>query len=312
KILFAGTDESIILRPYNYTDANSSRALPPDLFVTALLRTSGKELPFESFSTWCTTWGSSSTPVCYAESFPSDPSTTRLRFAIKIALNTAGNGLPHPNFVLEEAIFYREHLNELQGRAVPKHYGVWVGTMTWGVTIACAFMEWAGLPYSIARLDKNLVRKDRRAKAMAALLALHKAGFLHNGMDEDTRHILFDKRRERAFVLDFTHVQRHRCHLNMPLKEYSGPPMAHILGCEELWQLGCAIKFFGSGPSLGPEADPEVQKANKKAEDAYFRRKRAQEARERLNASGERNGRPVQGVANDRPTEAAGGNHVQG
>lgn len=100
---------------------------------------------------------------------------------------------------------------------------------------------------------------DGRAKTMAVLLALHRAGFQHNGLDEDTRHILFDESRERAFLVDFENVERHictntgqvgPCRLNMPLKEYSGPPAPHILGCEEIWQLGCSVHFFGNGPRM--------------------------------------------------------------
>ncbi|KAL1733230.1 hypothetical protein EV714DRAFT_205107 [Schizophyllum commune] len=322
EIQFAGTHTSVILRPYKYDrglNANSFRALPPNSrFVTALPRIHGKKLSFERYSTWCSDWTTQSSLVFYAETFPSVRSrgATRFRFAIKAALNIEPDNYGHPHLeaMCHEAVFYAEHLGELQGRAVPKHYGIWVGTTPWGVSVACAFMEWAGLPFCSAAFDRNFERKDRRAKTMAVLLALHRAGFQHNGLDEDTRHILFDESRERAFLVDFENVERHictntgqvgPCRLNMPLKEYSGPPAPHILGCEEIWQLGCSVHFFGNGPPAGPEADPEVQKANQKATDAYLRKKRAQEATARLMTCLEEHRRQVSGVSASRPSEVA-------
>lgn len=170
EIQFAGTHTSVILRPYKYDrglNANSFRALPPNSrFVTALPRIHGKKLSFERYSTWCSDWTTQSSLVFYAETFPSVRSrgATRFRFAIKAALNIEPDNYGHPHLeaMYHEAVFYAEHLGELQGRAVPKHYGIWVGTTPWGVSVACAFMEWAGLPFCSAAFDRNFERKDRR------------------------------------------------------------------------------------------------------------------------------------------------------
>ncbi|KAL1733242.1 hypothetical protein EV714DRAFT_269917 [Schizophyllum commune] len=299
-IRFHGSGENIILRPYSYgrgVDANSFRALPPDRFVTAVPRIHHKKVPFERYSTWCTDWCTPSSLVFYTETFPTDRAAMRLRFAIKVALQTHVNnswGSRHLDSLLDEAMFYKEHLNELQGRAVPKHYGIWVGSTSWGGTIACAILEWAGMPYSIDEFDKDLERKDRRVKVMAVLTALHRAGLQHNAVgSENSGHILFDESREKAFVVDFKHAQEHHCRLNMKLKPYRTPPAPHILGCEELYEVGRTIQFFGIGPSFGPGADPEVQKATQKVQDAYYKRKQVQEARARLDAYLEQHGRTV-------------------
>ncbi|KAL1733239.1 hypothetical protein EV714DRAFT_269913 [Schizophyllum commune] len=311
EIQLAGTATSIILRPYKYgrgLNANSFRALPPHRFVTALPRMSHRQISFERYRTWCTDWCTSSSLVFYAETFPSDRSATRKRFAIKAALHIEPGeyGDPHLAALYREAVFYQEHLGQLQGRCVPRHYGIWVGTTPWGVSIACAFMEWAGLPYSSPKMDKNFERADRRMKAVVAVLALHKAGFQHNGLGEDTRHILFDESRERAFLIGFQYVEPHQCGLNMPLKEYSGPPAPHILGCEELWEIGCSVHFFGNGPSFGPEADPRVQAANQKALDEYNKKKRVEEARARLYARLDQHRQRLAEKAARRPPEVNG------
>ena len=167
-------------------------------------------------------------------------------------------------------------------------------------------------------------------KAVVAVLALHKAGFRHNGLGEDTRHILFDESRERAFLIGFQYVEPHQCGLNMPLKEYSGPPAPHILGCEELWEIGCSVHFFGNGPctflrassyscthricaAFGPEADPRVQAANQKALDEYNKKKRVEEARARLYARLDQHRQRLAEKAARRPPEVNGAAtaHVQ-
>ncbi|KAL1676606.1 hypothetical protein EV122DRAFT_291771 [Schizophyllum commune] len=311
EIKLAGTATNIILRPYKYgrgLNANSFRSLPPHRFVTALPRISHRQIPFERYKTWCTDWCTSSSLVFYAETFPSDRSATRKRFAIKAALHIEPGeyGDPHLAALYREAVFYQEHLGQLQGRCVPRHYGIWVGTTPWGVSIACAFMEWAGLPYSSPKMDKNFERSDRRMKAVVAVLALHKAGFQHNGLGEDTRHILFDESRERAFLIGFQYVEPHQCGLNMPLKEYSGPPAPHILGCEELWEIGCSVHFFGNGPSFGPEADPRVQAANQKALEEYNKKKCVEEARARLYARLDQHRQRLAEKAARRPPEVNG------
>ena len=45
--------------------------------------------------------------------------------------------------------------------------------------------------------------------------------------------------------------------------------------------------------AFGPGADPEVQKATQKVQDAYYKQKQVQEARARLNAYLEQHGRTV-------------------
>ena len=57
--------------------------------------------------------------------------------------------------------------------------------------------------------------------------------------------------------------------------------------------------------AAGPEADPEVQKANQKATDAYLRKKRVQEATARLMTCLEEHRRQVSGVSASRPSEVA-------
>ena len=102
---------------------------------------------------------------------------------------------------------------------------------------------------AILETSADPVLTSARVKVMAVLTALHRAGFQHNAVgSENSGHILFDESREKAFVVDFKHAQEHRCRLNIKLKPYRTPPAPHILGCEELYEVGRTIQFFGIGP----------------------------------------------------------------
>ncbi len=48
----------------------------------------------------------------------------------------------------DEAIFYAKHLRELQGKVVPRHYGIVTAKTSWGGRMVCAIMEYFdGLPW---------------------------------------------------------------------------------------------------------------------------------------------------------------------
>ena len=111
--------------------------------------------------------------VFYAEASRQDKTAPRQRFALKVAFNiTAGSGSPGGAFLdtfHREAIFYNEHLSKLQGIAVPKHYGVWVGRTPWGTTVACAIMEWGGRPFDYTIVDSKLGKPQRGCVTYSAI-----------------------------------------------------------------------------------------------------------------------------------------------
>ena len=113
---------------------------------------------------------------------------------------------------------------------------------------------------------------------MEALKALHDAGIRHNDLiDLEIRHMLYDTRREKAFIVDFSTAERHRCHLKMKMEPYTTTPPEDIFGCDELWYVGMNVDYFGDGPGelrgnvssvgvltfadSGPDADPRVVQA---------------------------------------------------
>ncbi|KAL1710915.1 hypothetical protein EV121DRAFT_191791 [Schizophyllum commune] len=269
KITFAGAPLATVLRPMRYrcagVDENSFNT-PPPAFITALPFVRGKTIPYDRYTTFCREWFSEGAMVFYAEAARYDEATPRQRFALKVAFNVTGNGSPGGAFMesfRREAVFYNDHLVKLQGIAVPKHYGVWVGRTPWDTTIACAIMEWGGHPFDDRIVDAKIGKPGRSGKIMESIKAIHDAGIQHGDLIDDTfRHILYDTTCEKAFIIDFSTAERHKCPLIMRMRPYTTTPSRATFGCDELWDVATNVSYFGNGPCSGPGADPLVLQAN--------------------------------------------------
>ncbi|KAI4527582.1 hypothetical protein K525DRAFT_186399 [Schizophyllum commune Loenen D] len=269
KITFSGAGAATVLHPLTYgragIDANSFHT-PPASLITALPCIRGKTIPYDRYTTFCREWLSSGAMVFYAEASRQDKTAPRQRFALKVAFDImGGSGSPGGAFLESfhrEAIFYNEHLSKLQGVAVPKHYGVWVGWTPWDTTVACAIMEWGGRPFDATVVDPKLGKPQRSVTIMESIKALHDVGLRHNDLiDMPIRHILYDKLREKAFIIDFSTAEDHKCHLRMRMRPYTSTPPEDVFGCDELWYAARNMNLFGHGPCSGPGADPLVVRA---------------------------------------------------
>ncbi|KAL1742995.1 hypothetical protein HDZ31DRAFT_75158 [Schizophyllum fasciatum] len=273
-ITFAHASAGVVLRPIRYrcknVDENTFGALPNAHISTLLPRLHGKMLSYEKYSTLGTRWQSTTYPVFYAEAVDPNHSGPRRRFALKVAFNVHGGKDTFGGVMMDnlrrEAIFYQKRLKQIQGIAVPKHYGVWIGCTAWGTTVACAIMEWCGQPYSRQTIDPGNSRPDRRQRVMEAIKALHDVGYEHTDLGGgDSDHLLYDTEREMAFLIDFCAAEKHKCGLKMKLEPYTTLPLPRVLGCIEFWRMGKAIGYFGKGPNKGPDADIRVVKATEEA-----------------------------------------------
>ncbi|TBU22444.1 hypothetical protein BD311DRAFT_676132 [Dichomitus squalens] len=48
---------------------------------------------------------------------------------------------------LQEALFYQDRLSQVQGRGVPRHYGIWFGRAEWGAELVISIMQFGGVSY---------------------------------------------------------------------------------------------------------------------------------------------------------------------
>ena len=84
---------------------------------------------------------------------------------------------------------------------------------------------------------------------MESVKALHDIGLRHNDLiDMPIRHILYDKLREKAFIIDFSTAEDHECHLRMRMRPYTSTPPEDVFGCDELWYAARNMNLFGHGP----------------------------------------------------------------
>ncbi|KAI9062954.1 hypothetical protein FKP32DRAFT_1572821 [Trametes sanguinea] len=106
-----------------------------------------------------------------------------------------------------EAEVYEKLLGPLQGVAVPRYYGFFIGTVE-AATVACMILEWCGgLP------SENVHELNRQR--MVAAIEIHKAGVFH-GLLLDTRHFI-PARDGTLRIIDFSIAQQHRCPGSIPL-----------------------------------------------------------------------------------------------
>lgn len=84
---------------------------------------------------------------------------------------------------------------------------------------------------------------------MESIKAIHDAGIQHGDLIDDTfRHILYDTTCEKAFIIDFSTAERHKCPLIMRMRPYTTTPSRATFGCDELWDVATNVSYFGNGP----------------------------------------------------------------
>ncbi|KAI4527568.1 hypothetical protein K525DRAFT_155563, partial [Schizophyllum commune Loenen D] len=270
-VVIPGIKAACILRPllFNGVDENSFHILSQDRLYANWPRIRGKALPYETYSAYGKEWFSRSCLSFSAVTKPSDPAVPPQRFALKVAFNIV-DGKPCHQFLRNfciEARFYARRLKHLQGKAVPKHYGVWTCSTPWGGTMACAILEWGGVPFKEEFIPPGEQGEKQRCvplDIMYAMKAIHDVGYEHTDLVEPGfRHLLYDTERQRPYIIDFSRGEKHNCHPRMAIKAYKTPPDPYVFGCMELRDLGVAIELFGLGPLFGPDACPEMQEANR-------------------------------------------------
>ncbi|KAL1676598.1 hypothetical protein EV122DRAFT_266918 [Schizophyllum commune] len=303
-VMLPGADTFTLLHPVAYSacvgsdvDSTSFVSIPPEkrFLCATKVRVHGQDLPFDRLKTWSLDWSTQSAVVLNVTAVPSNytpvpdeslpvpashPPVRRedLRpcFAIKLA-NHAHDSGPYGqgdlwHEILErEALFYQRRLRQLQGVAVPTHYGMWTGTAPWGGTIACSIMEWCGEQYMEDANDRRLYSNERSLKVVNAVRALHIIGHLHGDFFvEDSeqhrlfQHFLYDEEREKAFIIDFRRRARHDCELAFELREYKTHVPGYLFGCGELYTMAMAL-------GLIRRRDSEDQIENKAVIDAMKR-----------------------------------------
>lgn len=77
---------------------------------------------------------------------------------------------------------------------------------------------------------------------MAAFNKIHKAGVCHDDVTEDNVLLSEDG---RVVVIDFEEAVQVKCHRSLAIPRLGEiQPDANEFRCDELWQLGCAMRMW--------------------------------------------------------------------
>ncbi|KAH7871186.1 uncharacterized protein C8R40DRAFT_1174882 [Lentinula edodes] len=150
--------------------------------------------------------------------------------------------------MLKEAKFYAAHLQELQGKFVPRYYGLWHAPVTqWGGEVLIAVMEWGGMRLS-AFLHSEIATLARRFRIAEALDELHDHGVYHAqiGVGQE-RHVLYNIETESVRFVDFSDAfAGHICGRQLPVRLFDSYPSRIQFGCREAYSIRQCLDLFGN------------------------------------------------------------------
>ncbi|KAJ3532863.1 hypothetical protein NM688_g7360 [Phlebia brevispora] len=155
-----------------------------------------------------------------------------------------------------EAKIYQTKLRDLQGRYIPRFYGLYSGDV-FGKVSMCMILEDCG--ESIAS------RPAFSIAVIRILMAIHERGVRHN--DFDPRNVVVDniENPTRLVVIDFEHATDHECRRGLDLKLYTLPPPFYEFNCDELYDAAVdtavwtpdSVYIFGGYVSVHHLTSPE-------------------------------------------------------
>ncbi|KAJ3811573.1 hypothetical protein F5876DRAFT_64689 [Lentinula aff. lateritia] len=150
--------------------------------------------------------------------------------------------------MLKEAMFYADHLEELQGKLVPRYYGLWHAPVTqWGGEVLIAVMEWGGMRLG-AFLHSDIATLACRFRIAEALDELHDYGVYHTqiGVGRE-RHILYNIETESVRFVDFSEAfADHICGRQLPVRLFDSFPNRIQFGCDEVYGIRQCLDLFGT------------------------------------------------------------------
>ncbi|KAF8915983.1 hypothetical protein CPB85DRAFT_1290948 [Mucidula mucida] len=189
--------------------------------------------------------------------------TNSAQFVIKFVMRVEGGpgtlqALAAQN-LWDEAIFYAKHLRDLQGKVVPRHYGVVAANTSWGGRVFCAIMEYFdGLPWHCIQRRRWETLESQMLVA-DAVQTLHNSGIEHGQLcSGQQHHILYDYDTKRVNVVDFSSASLHVCYP----PEVKLEPLFHSMPCGticgELRLVGNLLDFWN--PKRANERPRDVPK----------------------------------------------------
>ena len=162
----------------------------------------------------------------------------------------------------KEYSFYSNELSHLQGKHVPRCYGIFRGKL-YGRRVYCLLLEYVGLPERAGLLNMTMderyaavsvhpqgamftVHLNCRLDLIDALMLIHRAGIRHNDIRGPNVCFLADS---GPYIIDFEHAQRHTCRRALNVQEGAIAPDQYDFQCDEIWELANDLEIWRPGMS---------------------------------------------------------------
>ncbi|KAF9043642.1 hypothetical protein BDZ89DRAFT_238804 [Hymenopellis radicata] len=165
------------------------------------------------------------------------------------------------DYMLADARFYAQHLKEVAGVLVPRHYGVWrAQTGEWGGMIMCSITEWVGVPWEEISKVKGITDTLRRL-AGRTVERLHDHNIYHGRITNryEMHHLLFrldnsDTGPEpQCFVVDFSRATMDPCSRNLPILPVDTCICPEARACLETSCVAALLGMFQMDVDPAPE-----------------------------------------------------------
>ncbi|KAH9923109.1 hypothetical protein B0H21DRAFT_701280 [Amylocystis lapponica] len=136
-----------------------------------------------------------------------------------------------------EATIYREHLQDLGGKVVPRFYGLYEGEMEDEEPTGCLVTQYCG---EHAEVPFYGLSWHVKSYLISALVRVHDAGVLHGDFRE--ANVVFTPNKGSPYIIDFDHAEVHHCESTMPSEIHDVAPHPEDFACDELFD---ACKSMG-------------------------------------------------------------------
>ncbi|KAJ7650257.1 hypothetical protein FB45DRAFT_1050317 [Roridomyces roridus] len=157
-----------------------------------------------------------------------------------------------------DAEFHSLHLDVLEGRIAPRHYGMWVmETGEWAGKVLLSITDYCGVSWNDLELSK-LSNEANRQRIGRALEMMHDLNINHGDLGSDMRHVLLDIHgpdlspgdlsagRVNCYITDFSSATTHKCTRKLPVLPLDAWALARQVGCREIHQVLHHLQFMPS------------------------------------------------------------------
>ncbi|KAJ7632892.1 hypothetical protein FB45DRAFT_913805 [Roridomyces roridus] len=159
--------------------------------------------------------------------------------------------------LVADAKFHSHHLDVLEGRIVPRHYGMWMmDTGRWAGKVLLSVTDYCGVSWHELK-HSHFSTKANRERIGRTLEMMHDLGVNHGDMSHDMRHVLLDihepglvpadgdlhNGRIAPYVTGFSAATIHKCRRRLPIVPLDAFPKGTENDCCEVLDFLCHLDF---------------------------------------------------------------------